>query len=376
MISDLKILVTGGAGFIGSNLVDRLLEQNNRVVCLDNFATGKWENLEGAMKHPAFTLVEGDVRNYEDCHQAVKGCDYVLHHAALESVRRSIVDPMSSTDVNIGGFVKMLYAAREAGVKRFVYAAGSSAYGDHPVLPRVEHQLGNALSPYGITKYVDELFAKSFSEVYGIETIGLRYFNVFGQRQDPDGAYAAVVPLFVKQLIGHQSPVINGDGSYSRDFIYIEDVIQANQLALITPTEIIRERQSKYFERFSHGQAGVASLKDGGGAVSAPVVTGSQPAALSEVFNVAFGESTSLTRLAQLLKDKLARFDPDIAEVKLRYGPARADDVPHSLAGIEKGQTILGYQPQYPVKKGLEEACRWYWQHFIKSNTGKMGKTH
>jgi len=197
IIENKKILVTGGAGFIGSNLVDRLLKQNNTIICLDNFSTGKRKNLEQALKNPAFTLIEGDIRNYEDCIKAVQGCDVVLHQAALGSVPRSILDPMSTTDVNIGGFVKMLHAAKEAGVKRFVYAASSSTYGDHPGLPKVEHKIGNALSPYAITKYVDELYAKNFSDIYGIETIGLRYFNVFGCRQDPNGAYAAVIPKFV-----------------------------------------------------------------------------------------------------------------------------------------------------------------------------------
>lgn len=243
IIQNSKILVTGGAGFIGSNLVDRLLEQNNRVVCLDNFSTGKRENLELALKNPNFTLIEGDIRNYLDCQKTVKDCDYVLHQAALGSVPRSIADPITSTDVNIGGFVKMLFAAKEAGVKRFVYAASSSTYGDHAGLPKVEHIIGNALSPYAITKYVDELFAKNFSDIYGIETIGLRYFNVFGRRQDPNGAYAAVIPLWVKAFMNHQSPTINGDGSYSRDFTYIENVIQANQLAANIPTETLKKEK-------------------------------------------------------------------------------------------------------------------------------------
>lgn len=360
-IKNAKVLVTGGAGFIGSNLVDRLLEQNNQVVCLDNFATGKRENLKLALKNPAFTLIEGDIRFYEDCLKAVKDCDYVLHQAALGSVPRSIADPMTSTDVNIGGFVKMLHAAKEAGVKRFVYAASSSTYGDHPDLPKVEHKIGNALSPYAITKYVDELFAKNFSDIYGIETIGLRYFNVFGQRQDPNGAYAAVIPLFVKQLMKHESPQINGDGSYSRDFTYIDNVIQANQLAAITPTETIKQRQIDYYTRMqSKLKARLSESSDSemkGPHAPTPVST------LSEVFNVAYGERTSLNELAQILKDNLAKFDPEIANVTFKYGNTRAGDVPHSLASIEKGKTILGYQPKYSVKKGLEEACSWYWEN-------------
>ncbi|KOH47101.1 SDR family oxidoreductase [Sunxiuqinia dokdonensis] len=378
IIQNKKVLVTGGAGFIGSNLVDRLLEQGNEVVCLDNFATGKRENLAGALKHPAFKLVEGDIRNYEDCQKAVEGCDYVLHQAALGSVPRSIADPMTTTDVNIGGFVKMLHAASDAGVKRFVYAASSSTYGDHPALPKVEHQIGKALSPYAITKYVDELFAENFSEVYGIETIGLRYFNVFGRRQDPNGAYAAVIPLFVKQFIQHQSPRINGDGSYSRDFTYIENVLQANQLAAITPSETIRERTKQYHASIINTtpaqsvspphRGGVAPsndgdgvVVDGDGVVIAEDGVVEQPVTLSQVFNIAYGQRTTLNELAQLLKNNLAQFDPKIGTIDLQYGSTRPGDVPHSLASIEKAHSILGYQPEYSVKQGLEEACEWYW---------------
>jgi UDP-N-acetylglucosamine 4-epimerase len=359
LIQNSRVLVTGGAGFIGSNLVDRLLEQNNKVVCLDNFATGKRENLKEALKQANFTLVEGDIRNYDDCKKAVEGCDYVLHQAALGSVPRSIADPMTSTDVNIGGFVKMLHAAKVAGVLRFIYAASSSTYGDHPGMPKVEHKIGNALSPYAITKYVDELFAKNFSDLYGIETIGLRYFNVFGCRQDPNGAYAAVIPLFVKQLINHQSPQINGDGSYSRDFTYIENVIQANQLAAITPSDIIRERQIRYCTEL--GVENFSSFKEEYPKNEGEVLN--TQSTISQIFNVAFGERTSLNELAQILKNNLAKFDPEIANVNFKYGDTRAGDVPHSLASIEKGKTILGYQPEYSVKNGLEEACGWYWEN-------------
>ncbi|EON75877.1 UDP-glucose 4-epimerase [Lunatimonas lonarensis] len=339
-----KILVTGGAGFIGSNLVDRLLEQDNEVVCLDNFATGKRKNLAEALKHPRFTLIEGDIRNEKDCAKAVAGCDYVLHQAALGSVPRSIQDPATSVDVNIGGFVKMLFAAKEAGVKRFVYAASSSTYGDHPALPKVEHVIGNSLSPYAITKYVDELFAKNFSDIYGIETIGLRYFNVFGRRQDPNGAYAAVIPKFVSSLIRHESPKINGDGSYSRDFTYIENVIQVNELAAAAPTSQIKARLQQYRE----ATPGVPESKEGGG--------------LAEVFNVAYGERASLNELAEALKEGLSVYDPKIKHVEFQYGPARAGDVPHSLASIDKGRMVLGYAPQYSLRTGLEEACAWYWE--------------
>lgn len=345
MIKNSKVLVTGGAGFIGSNLVDQLLLQDNQVVCLDNFMTGKKENLEQALQHPNFSMIEGDIRNYADCQQAVAGCAHVLHQAALGSVPRSIADPMTSTDVNIGGFVKMLFAAKDAGVKRFVYAASSSTYGDHPALPKVEHVIGNSLSPYAITKYVDELFAKNFSAIYGIETIGLRYFNVFGRRQDPNGAYAAVIPKFVSTLIRHESPRINGDGTYSRDFTYIDNVIQANQLAATVPSAAIRQRLRQYHQEFS----GIP-----GADVEAPI---------SEVFNVAYGERASLNELGAALKESLSKYDPAIKKVEFEYGPTRAGDVPHSQASIQKGEMVLGYAPQYDLKKGLEEACDWYWEN-------------
>ncbi|MFA8434230.1 MAG: SDR family oxidoreductase [Marinifilaceae bacterium] len=328
-IENSKVLVTGGAGFIGSNLVDQLLEQNNEVVCLDNFATGKRENLEKAFTNPRFSLIEGDIRNYDDCIRSVNGCEYVLHQAALGSVPRSIKDPMTSTDVNIGGFVKMLFASKEEGVKRFVYAASSSTYGDSKNMPKVEHIIGNPLSPYAITKYADEIIAKNFTDIYGIETIGLRYFNVFGRRQDPNGAYAAVIPKFVLQLMAHESPKINGDGSYSRDFTYIDNVIQANQLAAVASYEDIQNVE-------------VAS---------------------KSVFNVAFGERTNLTELFNILREYLSQYDSEISEVNAVYGENRAGDIPHSLANIEKGRSILGYKPEYDIRKGLQEACKWYWEN-------------
>ncbi len=233
-LRDSKVLVTGGAGFIGSNLIESLLLHNNKVTCLDNFSTGKRENLKTFAANNNFRLIEGDIRNVSDCEKAVKDIDIVFHEAALGSVPRSIKDPVTTTDVNIGGFVKILFAAKEAGVKRFIYAASSSTYGDHPDLPKVEDKIGAPLSPYAITKYVDELFASNFSKGYGIDVIGLRYFNVFGRRQDPDGAYAAVIPRFLKMLMNHETPLINGDGSISRDFTYIDNVVQANHLAAIT----------------------------------------------------------------------------------------------------------------------------------------------
>ncbi|MEN8120216.1 MAG: SDR family oxidoreductase [Bacteroidota bacterium] len=329
LIENAKVLVTGGAGFIGSNLVDELITQNNEVVVLDNFSTGKKENIQHHTNNPNFTLIEGDIRNYEDCQKAVKGVDYVLHQAALGSVPRSLKDPMTSTDVNIGGFVKMLFAAKEAGVKRFVYAASSSTYGDSTNMPKVEHIIGNPLSPYAITKYANEIYAKNFYDTYGIETIGLRYFNVFGRRQDPNGAYAAVIPKFVIQLMKHESPVINGDGTYSRDFTYIDNVIQANQLAALVDYDKINTVD-----------------KDS-----------------ANVFNVAFGQRTDLNELSKVLKENLSKYDAKISDIEIIHGSKRAGDIPHSLANIDKGKEVLGYNPQYDIRKGLKEACDWYWKN-------------
>jgi UDP-N-acetylglucosamine 4-epimerase len=320
ILKDSKVLVTGGAGFIGSNLVESLLLSGNSVVCLDNFSTGKRSNLSGFLSNPKFRLIEGDIRNYSDCEDAVKGIDFVFHQAALGSVPRSIKDPVTTTDVNIGGFVKILFASREAGVKRFIYAASSSTYGDHPDLPKVEEKIGNPLSPYAITKYVDELFAEIFSKTYGIETIGLRYFNVFGRRQDPDGAYAAVIPKFVKMLLNHESPVINGDGTISRDFTYIDNVIQANHLAAITGNK----------------------------------------EAINQVYNVAHGERTSLNGLVEYLRTITGKYDSEVLKIKPVYGPARGGDIPHSLASIDKAGKLLGYAPTHNVLEGLTEAIDWY----------------
>jgi len=323
LIKNKKVLVTGGAGFIGSNLIQSLLSLNNQVICLDNFSTGKRENLKDYTDNPDFRLIEGDIRNYDDCQAAVNGVEIVFHEAALGSVPRSIKDPVSSTDVNIGGFVKMLFAAKEAGVKRFVYAASSSTYGDHPGLPKVEDRIGMPLSPYGITKYVDELFAANFASTYGIEVIGLRYFNVFGRRQDPHGAYAAVIPLFVKKLMNHEAPVINGDGTYSRDFTYIDNVIQANHLAALAE-----------------------SIE-----------------AVNQVYNVAHGERTDLNRLFELLREMAGRYDSEILKIKPVYGNERAGDIPHSLASVEKARKLLGYSPTHNVREGLQEALKWYWEN-------------
>lgn len=315
-----KVLVTGGAGFIGSNLVESFLRSGNYVVCLDNFSTGKRENLRAFMDNGNFRLIEGDIRNYEDCEKAVKGIDYVFHQAALGSVPRSIKDPITSTDVNIGGFVKMLFAAKSENVKRFIYAASSSTYGDHPDLPKVEDKIGKPLSPYGITKYVDELFAGNFASTYGIGVIGLRYFNVFGRRQDPQGAYAAVIPLFVKKLMQHEAPLINGDGSYSRDFTYVDNVVQANHLAALVEN----------------------------------------PDAVNQVYNVAHGERTNLNELFYMIREYISEYDREVLGISPEYGPPRAGDIPHSLASIEKARSLLGYNPTLTVKEGMAEAIDWY----------------
>jgi UDP-N-acetylglucosamine/UDP-N-acetylgalactosamine 4-epimerase len=318
-----KILITGGAGFIGSNLCDYFLSKKYQVVCLDNFATGHKKNIEQHLKNPDFKLIEGDIRNYDTCLEAVTGIDYVLHQAALGSVPRSIKDPITSNEVNVSGFLNMLYAAKEAKVKRFVYAASSSTYGDSEALPKVEENIGKPLSPYAITKYVNELYAEIFGKTYGIETIGLRYFNVFGRKQDPNGAYAAVIPKFVMQFMKYESPVINGDGNYSRDFTYIDNVIQMNELAMLTQN----------------------------------------PGAIHSVFNTAFGDRTTLNQLIEILQSELSNFDDKIAAVKINYGPNRAGDIPHSLASIEKGKELLGYNPQFSLQQGLKEAVKWYWEN-------------
>ena len=321
----MKILVTGGAGFIGSNLCEALLKRGDAVVCLDNFATGHIENIIPLCRdYPqTFKLIVGDIRNLDDCQKAIAGCEYVLHEAALGSVPRSINDPITTNAVNISGFLNMIVAARDAGVKRFVFAASSSTYGDSKSLPKVEDVIGKPLSPYAITKLVDELYADVFAKSYGIEYIGLRYFNVFGRRQDPNGAYAAVIPLFVKQFMNHQSPTINGDGEYSRDFTYIDNVIHANLLAL--------EANDK--------------------------------ACINQIYNVAFGERTTLNQLVKHLKEALAVYDAEINRIDVVHGPIRDGDIPHSLASIDKAKTLLGYQPKYSLREGIKEAVDWYWHH-------------
>ena len=320
----MKIVITGGAGFIGSNMCESIINDGHEVVCLDNFLTGKRENLNSFKSNSLFTLIEGDIRNIDDCNKAVLGADLVLHLAALGSVPRSIADPITTNDININGFLNMIVAARDAGIKRFVYAASSSTYGDSETLPKVENIIGKPLSPYAITKYVGELYADVFSKTYGINCIGLRYFNVFGRKQDPNGAYAAVIPKFIDTLLKHEAPVINGDGSFSRDFTYIDNVLQINKLALFT----------------------------------------NRKEALNEVYNVAYGESSTLNELFFEIRNNLAKFDKSIVDIVPKYGPFRKGDIPHSLASINKAKSLLGYSPSFSLKSGLEETVKWYFDNF------------
>lgn len=322
MISNAVVTVTGGAGFIGSNLCEALILSGNRVICLDNFSTGKEENLAHMMPNPHFTLIRGDIRNLDDCRKAVKGADYVLHQAALGSVPRSIVDPFTTHEVNTSGMLNMLAAAAEAGVKRFVYASSSSVYGDAAGLPKVESVVGNPLSPYAVTKVVNELYAGVYARVYGLQTIGLRYFNVFGRRQDPDSVYAAVIPRFVKQLIAHESPLIHGGGSYSRDFTYIDNVVRMNLLALSTENAD----------------------------------------ALNRVYNTACGGRITLNHLVATLKEALGKYDSAILKIPVVHGPERPGDIPHSHASVALAEQFLQYRPAFTFEEGIREAVEWYWK--------------
>ena len=323
MITNKTVLVTGGAGFIGSNLCESLLNNNNIVRCLDNLSTGKKENIIPFLENNNFTFIEGDIRDLDTCLRAVEGVEIVLHQAALGSVPRSINDPITTNDVNISGFLNMLVAARDAKVNRFVFAASSSTYGDSTTLPKVEDVIGKPLSPYAVTKYVNELYADVFYKTYGLETIGLRYFNVYGRRQDPNGAYAAVIPKFTQLLMNLESPTINGDGTNSRDFTYIDNVIQMNHLA--ATTENIE--------------------------------------AIGGIFNTAVGDRVNLTQMTALLKEYLSEFNSKIADVSIIHGPERLGDIPHSHASIEKAKNMLGYNPTHDLSKGLKEAVNWYWEN-------------
>ena len=318
-----KILITGGAGFIGSNLCDHFISKGFQVVCLDNFSTGFRHNIEHLLSNPHFFLIEGDIRNLETCKKSCEGVEMVLHQAALGSVPRSIGDPITTNEVNVGGFLNMLVAARDSGVRRFIYAASSSTYGDSPALPKVEDAIGKPLSPYAVTKYVNELYADVFAKTYGMETIGLRYFNVFGRRQNPNGAYAAVIPKFVIQLMNHESPVINGTGDFSRDFTYIDNVVQMNEKAMLTENS----------------------------------------EAVNQVYNTAVGDRTTLNSLVEYLKEFLSEFDGEIKNIEVVHGPNRAGDIPHSLASVEKAKELLGYEPTHDIRTGLKEAVGWYWEN-------------
>ena len=319
-----KILITGGAGFIGSNLCEFFVNKGHEVICLDNFSTGHMYNIQHLVNNKTnFKLIEGDIRNFDTCLKATKNIDYVLHEAALGSIPRSINDPITTNDVNIGGFLNMLVAARDSNIKRFIFAASSSTYGDSQEIPKVEDRIGKPLSPYALTKYVDELYADVFANTYGIEYIGLRYFNVFGRRQDPESMYAAVIPLFIKQLMSHKCPHINGDGSITRDFTYIDNVIKMNLLAINTTDK----------------------------------------ATINQIYNTAVGEQTSILQMTNLLIKYLSKCDKDIKLIRPEFGLPRQGDIKHSIASIEKAKKLLAYQPDFSFEKGLEETISWYWSN-------------
>lgn len=319
-LSGKKILVTGGAGFIGSNLCEALLDLNCKVFCLDNFETGKQENVTPFLANPNFTLIEGDIREYATCLSACKGIDVILHQAALGSVPRSIDNPLRTHSTNNTGFLNMLEAARQSDVDRFVYAASSSTYGDLADLPKVEEKIGKPLSPYAVTKYVNELYAGVYADLYDLKVIGLRYFNVFGRRQDPEGAYAAAIPKFIKAILKGESPIIHGDGSQSRDFTYIDNVIQINVLAAST----------------------------------------TNPEAFNQVYNVAFGERKDLNTLFLLIRQELAKSFPELMKVEANYGPERKGDVKHSMADISKAKNLLNFNPAFDLEEGMKNAISWY----------------
>lgn len=321
-LSNKKVLITGGAGFIGSNLCESFLEAGNEVICLDNLSTGFRSNLEHLMDEPGFEFVEGDIRDFDTCKECVKKVHVVLHQAALGSVPRSIKDPITSNQVNVDGFLNILQASRETGVERIVYAASSSTYGDSVELPKIEENIGMPISPYAVTKYVNELYAHVFSNLFDLKIIGLRYFNVFGRKQTPDGAYAAAIPKFIKAFMNHESPQIHGDGMQTRDFTYIDNVIQINHLAALTENAD----------------------------------------AFNNVYNVAYGERTSLMDLIDVIRDSLTRFDSAISKVQVEHGPPRQGDVRDSLADISKAQKLLGYKPEYSLNDGIREAIDWYWK--------------
>jgi UDP-N-acetylglucosamine/UDP-N-acetylgalactosamine 4-epimerase len=346
-LTNTKILITGGAGFIGSNLIEYFLQNDNEVICLDNLSTGHKKNIAPFFENINFQFIEGDIRDLDNCKKAIRGCDFIFHQAALGSVPRSIKDPATTNAVNIDGFLNMLIVAKDENIKRFIYAASSSTYGDSKELPKMEERIGRPLSPYAITKIVNEYFAKVYSELYGLETIGLRYFNVFGKNQDPNGSYAAVIPLWVKQLINHKSPVINGDGTYSRDFTYIDNVIQANEKAALISTEELLENLKTYN----------VSLEAEEGINIDP------PKCIMDVFNVAYGDNTTLFELLKALKTNLGNYDKAITSIEPIIGPKRQGDIPHSHASIAKAKAVFGYNPQFDASQGFNQACEWYWNN-------------
>ncbi|MAO69671.1 MAG: LPS biosynthesis protein WbpP [Euryarchaeota archaeon] len=322
-LSNCKILVTGGAGFIGSHICDKLLEKGAEVVCLDNFITGHLRNIEHNQSNPKFKLIEGDIRDIETCKKAMIGCTHVCHQAALGSVPRSVKDPLTTNEINITGTLNIFFSAYEAGIKRIVFASSSSCYGDEPNLPKVESKIGIPLSPYAITKFSGELYARIFNSLYGMEMIGLRYFNVFGPRQDPEGMYAAVIPKFVQSLIKEKSPEINGDGSYSRDFTFIENVVEMNILALTT--------------------------------------TSKEATGLN--YNVACGQRLTILDLFLEIRLLLTDFNLSIAKIKPIHVDPRPGDIPHSLASIDLAKDLIGYNPKIMPKEGLSLAIKWYWEN-------------
>ncbi len=312
----MRILITGGAGFIGSNLADHLVQKKEveLVRVLDNLATGSLKNIEALEANPKFELMQGDLRDYQTCLQACEGINLISHQAALGSVPRSINDPLTTNEVNISGTLNVFTAAKEKGIKRVVYAASSSTYGDHPGLPKMEDKIGNPLSPYAVTKYVNELYARVYASVYGMELIGLRYFNVFGPRQNPAGPYAAVIPLFINAVLNNEPPVMNGDGEHSRDFTFVDNAVQANEKALFT----------------------------------------TNPDAVNQVYNIAYGQRTTLSEVFEMIKEVAG------SDLVPKYGPERKGDVKHSLADISKAKTLLGYDPVFSVREGLKIAFEWY----------------
>ena len=323
MFKNKRILVTGGAGFIGSNLCDELVNLGSIVISLDNFSTGKIENIKKLINHDNFTNIDGDIRDFNTCKKATKGVDFVLHHAALGSVPRSIEDPVITNDVNVGGFVNILNASVENNVKRFLYAASSSTYGDSVNLPKVEEEIGEPLSPYALTKNINEQYASLFNKLYNIEVIGLRYFNVYGKRQDINGQYAAVIPKFISQLLNYESPTINGDGSFSRDFTHVKNIIQMNLLALNTDNN----------------------------------------KAINQVYNTAVGERTTILELFNIIKTLLIEYDPKINDIQVKFGEQMSGDIPHSWASIEKAINLLNYNPKVNTNDGLKDTVQWFYKN-------------